>query len=95
MAENGLKRPGPVGANLFVFHLPSDFKDSDLFNLFKMFGNVISERVITQDSKSKGYGFVSYDNADAAKEAINKMNGYQVTNGKRLLVKIKDGEESS
>ena len=76
MTENGVKRPGPAGANLFIFHLPADFRDSDLFGLFKPFGNVKSARVITADGKSKGYGFVSYETAESAKEAINKMNGF-------------------
>jgi len=42
-----MKKPGPAGANLFIFHLPSNYKDTDLLRLFKEFGNVISARVIT------------------------------------------------
>jgi hypothetical protein len=28
------KKHGPAGANLFIFHLPTDYKDSDLERLF-------------------------------------------------------------
>lgn len=52
-----MKKPGPPGANLFIFHLPNDYKDSDLMNLFSKHGNVISARIMTKpDGKSRGYG---------------------------------------
>lgn len=35
--------------------------------------------------RSKGYGFISYDNPSSCAEAINKMNGFQV-GSKRLKV---------
>jgi RNA recognition motif-containing protein len=35
---------GPEGANLFVFHLPSDVTESRLQALFRPYGNVISVR---------------------------------------------------
>ena len=43
-----------------------------------------------QNGRSKGYGFVSYDNANAAEEAIKKVNGKQAL-GKRLKVELKKG----
>lgn len=65
------KRFGPAGSNLFLFHLPNDMKDSELFNLFKKFGNVLSTKVMTEkNGKSKGIGFVSFDNSKSANEAI-------------------------
>ena len=42
------------------------------------------------NGRSKGYGFVSYDNAEAAEEAIKKINGKQAL-GKRLKVELKKG----
>ena len=40
--------------------------------------------------RSKGYGFVSYDNASSAEKAITKINGKQAL-GKRLKVELKKG----
>jgi len=52
-----MKKPGPPGANLFIFHLPNDYKDSDLMKLFSQYGKVISARIMTKsDGKSRGYG---------------------------------------
>jgi len=51
------KKHGPPGANLFIFHLPNDYRDSDLEKLFSEFGEVISARVNTRpDGTSKGFG---------------------------------------
>jgi len=51
------KKHGPPGANLFIFHLPNDLRDSDLEKLFSDYGEVISARVNTRpDGTSKGFG---------------------------------------
>jgi CUG-BP- and ETR3-like factor len=49
---------GPVGANLFIYHLPRDLTDADLATLFSNFGDVISARVFVdkKTSESKGFG---------------------------------------
>lgn len=69
--QNQAKRFGPPGSNLFLFHLPNSMKDSQLHNLFKKYGNILSTRVMTEkNGKSKGIGFVSFDNPKSAAEAI-------------------------
>jgi RNA recognition motif-containing protein len=49
---------GPIGANLFIYHLPRDITDADLATLFAVFGNVISSKVFCdkQTLESKGFG---------------------------------------
>lgn len=80
------RKLGPPGSNLFLFHLPNNMKDSELFTLFKKFGSILSTRVMTdKNGKSKGIGFVSFDNPKSASEAIEEMNGFEVR-GKRLKV---------
>lgn len=71
------RKLGPPGSNLFLFHLPNNMKDSELYNLFRRFGNIYSTRVMTEkNGKSKGIGFVSFDNPKSAQEAIEEMNGF-------------------
>ncbi|KAL7539726.1 hypothetical protein ACHAXR_009535 [Thalassiosira sp. AJA248-18] len=84
------KRSGPDGANLFVFHIPNDMSNAEMFSLFKPYGNVLSVRIMTEDDtgRGRGYGFVSYDNVKSAARAIHFLNGYQI-HGKRLKVQHK------
>jgi CUG-BP- and ETR3-like factor len=89
------RKLGPAGSNLFLFHLPNNMKDSELYNLFRRFGNIYSTRVMTEkNGKSKGIGFVSFDNPKAAQEAIEEMNGFEVR-GKRLKVELNKKDEKA
>lgn len=48
------------------------FDDSDLVELFKPYGEILSARVMKDDQgKSKGFGFVSYVNWQDAKAALD------------------------
>ncbi|XP_075224101.1 CUGBP Elav-like family member 1 isoform X12 [Lycorma delicatula] len=87
---------GPEGANLFIYHLPSEFNDADLTSMFSPFGRVISAKVfINKFTKlSKCFGFVSYDNVLSAQSAISNMHGFQIGT-KRLKVQLKRSKEAS
>ena len=73
---------GPPGANLFVLGLPDTFSDEDLMQLFSQCGQLAEVRVSFDHHthKSKGYGFVSYYNTQAADLAMQMFNGYNVGN---------------
>ncbi|XP_023223153.1 CUGBP Elav-like family member 2 isoform X9 [Centruroides sculpturatus] len=90
----GKQLEGPEGANLFIYHLPQEFTDSDLTQTFLPFGNVISAKVFIdkQTNLSKCFGFVSYDNPMSAHAAIQSMNGFQV-GMKRLKVQLKRSKD--
>ncbi|EGT52772.1 CBN-ETR-1 protein [Caenorhabditis brenneri] len=89
MVGNGDVR-GPDGANLFIYHLPQDFGDTDLINTFAPFGAILSAKVFIDKvtNLSKCYGFVSFENPQSATNAISAMNGFQI-GSKRLKVQLK------
>jgi len=87
----GSNKEGPPGANLFIYHIPTDYTDASLMAMYSQFGNVISCKIITEKDtgQSKGFGFVSYDSPDSAQMAILSTNGMQLQGGKRLKVDVK------
>ena len=80
---------------MFIFHIPNEWNDLDLFNYFNshQIGKILSVRVMTdkKEGRSRGFGFVSYENPFHAQEAILRINGKQVL-GKRLKVELKQGK---
>lgn len=86
---------GPMGANIFVFHVPINWTDEDFHAHFAPFGQIVSAKIhVDPVSKaSKGFGFVSYATPPAATMAIKGMNGFDTKQGKTLKVTIKKGEE--
>lgn len=74
--------------NVYVKNLGDDYDtDEKLQKLFETFG-VISSAVVTKDveGKSKGFGFVCFDDPDAAEQAVNALNNKEVSTGKTLYV---------
>jgi len=72
--------------NIFIKNLDELIDNKALHDTFAAFGNVLSCKVATDEQgRSKGYGFVHYETAEAADNAIKAVNG-MLLNDKKVYV---------
>lgn len=78
-------RKSGVG-NIFVKNLSTSIDNKSLYDTFSMFGNILSCKVSASPSGGNlGYGFVHYENKEAAENAIARVNG-KVIAGRQVTV---------
>lgn len=72
---------------LYVGNLPYNTSEEDLKELFSAHGTVTSVSLISdrETGRSKGFGFVEFENDDEAKKAIDALHG-QDFGGRALVV---------
>ena len=72
---------------LFVGNLSWGLSENDLYNLFSSYGQIDECRLILdrETGRSRGFGFVTFNSADAAKAAEAELNGKEV-DGRPLKV---------
>ena len=73
--------------NIYVGNLSYRTEDADLKQLFSEFGAVKSAKVIMdrETNKSKGFGFIDMETAEAGAKAIEALNGKE-NEGRTLRV---------
>ncbi|KAL4273665.1 hypothetical protein GQ457_13G007310 [Hibiscus cannabinus] len=62
--------------NVYVKNLSESLNDEELKKIFAEFGTITSAVVMRgSDGKSKGFGFINFENSDDAAKAVESLNG--------------------
>ncbi|XP_037495409.1 polyadenylate-binding protein 6 isoform X2 [Jatropha curcas] len=82
--------------NLFVKNLDASINSACLETLFCKFGTILSCKVVEENGKSKGFGFVQFDSEDSALAARTSLHDTMVK-GKKIYVSkfIKKSERTT
>jgi len=69
-----------MSKKLYVGNLPYSVNDQKLGEIFAVYGEVVSAKVITDydSGRSKGFGFVEMASDDAARKAIADLDGKEM-----------------
>ncbi|KAG5672844.1 hypothetical protein PVAND_002933 [Polypedilum vanderplanki] len=84
--EKELGEKAKMYTNVYVKNFGEELNDESLYEMFKPFGEITSHRVMTKDGKSRGFGFVAFESAEAAEEAVKQLNGKKLGDDKVLYV---------
>lgn len=85
--EKELGEKAKLFTNVYVKNLPEDFNEDKLYELFEPYGHITSHRVMfNNDGKSKGFGFVAFEDPEAAEKAVQELNEKELGDGKPLYV---------
>jgi RNA recognition motif-containing protein len=74
---------------VFVGNIPYSMQEAELGSLFSEAGFSFVHSVVVKDERlrSRGFGFVQFDNQDTANNAIDKFNG-NLLNDRRLRLSM-------
>ena len=66
--------------NIYVSNLSFNVEDEDLRDFFTEYGEVTSDKIITdkETGRSRGFGFVEMSDDEASKKAIAELDGATV-----------------
>lgn len=81
------------GVNLYVKNLDDNLDDEQLRQEFAKYGNITSAKVMRdENNRSKGFGFVCFNEPENATKAVTEMNGKMVAS-KPLYVALAQRKE--
>merc|ERR1711997_669648 len=80
------------GVNLYVKNLDDTIDDERLRTEFAPFGTVTSAKVMYEEGRSKGFGFVCFSSPEEATKAVTEMNG-RIIVSKPLYVALAQRKE--
>jgi len=87
-------KPNGTDINIYVKNLPIDWDSEALKTQFEQFGKVRTTKVMMDNVThvSRGFGFVVFEDNEAASKAMAEMNG-TIVEGKELYVAIAQTKE--
>ena len=80
------------GVNLYVENLDDTIDDERLKEEFSKFGTITSAIVMTENGRSRGFGFVCFSAPEEATKAVTEMNG-TIVGTKALYVTLAQRKE--
>lgn len=81
-----------IGINLYIKNLDDTIDDERLRKEFLSFGTITSAKVMTENGRSKGFGFVCFSAPEEATKAVTDMNG-RIVGSKPLYVALAQRKE--
>lgn len=84
--EKELGEKAKLFTNVYVKNFGDELTDESLKEMFEKYGTITSHRVMTKDGKSRGFGFVAFENPECAEKAVIDLNAKELTDGKTLYV---------
>ncbi|VVC87493.1 polyadenylate-binding protein 1 [Leptidea sinapis] len=85
--EKELGEKAKLFTNVYVKNFGEDFSDEMLREMFEKYGHITSHKVMyKEDGSSRGFGFVAFEDPDAAERACMELNGKELVEGKPLYV---------
>ncbi|UJR22804.1 hypothetical protein I4U23_025835 [Adineta vaga] len=80
------------GVNLYIKNLDDTIDDERLRKEFSKFGTITSAKIMSENGRSRGFGFVCFSAPDEATKAVTEMNG-SIVGSKPLYVALAQRKE--
>jgi len=81
--------PATEKRKLFVGNLPWSLSEQDISDAFGEYGTIEEVKIVLdrETGRSRGFGFVTYEESSAAEEAVENLNGVELA-GREIRVSM-------